>query len=179
VKWSDIPQFLHGGNYGADVELHYLHRWLDGARETGLDLDPPYQRGHVWSEDQRVKYVEYLLSGGVSHRTILWNCPNWTGGKQPHCDLSDNIEIVDGKQRLTAVLKFVDDEIPAFGHRYSEFEGNPRIMQGRLKMKVNNLQTRKEVLTWYLQTNDGGVVHSAEELERVRGLLAKEQSGAA
>jgi hypothetical protein len=51
-------------------------------------------------------------------------------------------------------------------------------MQGRLKMQVNNLQTRKEVLTWHLQTNDGGVVHSAEELERVRGLLAKEQAGA-
>ncbi len=40
---------------------------------------------------------------------------------------------------------------------------------------VNDLQTRAEVLQWYLDLNEGGVVHTSEELNRVRAMLAKEQ----
>lgn len=39
---------------------------------------------------------------------------------------------------------------------------------------VNELRTRAEVLRWYLQLNSGGVVHTEEELARVRALLEAE-----
>jgi len=39
-------------------------------------------------------------------------------------------------------------------------------------------KTRAEVLTWYLQINAGGVVHSDEEIERVKELLKEEESKA-
>ena len=38
-------------------------------------------------------------------------------------------------------------------------------------MGINNLKTRGQVLEWYLQLNDRGVVHTKEELDKVRRLL--------
>lgn len=44
-----------------------------------------------------------------------------------------------------------------------------------LKFNVNDLQTRTEVLRWYIEMNSGGVVHSDEEIERVKELLRQEE----
>ena len=46
-------------------------------------------------------------------------------------------------------------------------------MSYTIKFNVNNLQTREELLTWYLEMNTGGTPHSDEEIERVKGLLAE------
>ena len=41
---------------------------------------------------------------------------------------------------------------------------------------INDLETRAEVLDFYLQYNGCGVAHSEEELARVRALLEAEKS---
>jgi hypothetical protein len=39
---------------------------------------------------------------------------------------------------------------------------------------VNDLRTRKEVLQWYLDLNTGGTIHTSDEIEKVKRLLAAE-----
>jgi len=46
-----------------------------------------------------------------------------------------------------------------------------RSSDANLKMNINGLQTRKELLTWYLDLNDGGTVHTKEELDKVKEML--------
>ena len=72
-----------------------------------------------------------------------------------------------------AVKKFVHNEVKVYGYYYKEFEG-PQRLGNWLKINVNNLKTRKEVLQWYLEFNSGGVVHTNEELDKVRRLLKQE-----
>lgn len=38
-------------------------------------------------------------------------------------------------------------------------------------LNVNDLKTKREVLQWYVQMNNGGTPHSAEEIERVKKLM--------
>ena len=77
---------------------------------------------------------------------------------------------------MTAMLRFVRNEIPAFGTLYRDYGDElPRSLA--LEFMVNNLKTRAEVLQWYLEINSGGGVHSEEELARVRELLARERVG--
>lgn len=85
--------------------------------------------------------------------------------------------LVDGKQRITAVLKFLRDEVPVFGgHVASQIEGLPYLdARVHFIFSINTLQTRAEVLAWYLELNSGGVVHSREELDRVAQLLRAAQ----
>lgn len=176
VRLADIPRFIPGGHYAVDVHFGYMNEWINGhLRDMDVDLDPDYQRGHVWTDEQRTKYVEFMLRGGESSNIIHWNHPSWMCIYDPRrTDLPNALSIVDGKQRVTAVLRFMRNELPAFGHYYEEFEdAKPYTGLGgpRLRMCVNNLSSRRDLLTWYLQLNDGGTVHSREELDRVRGLL--------
>ncbi len=180
-RFSDIQRLMPGGSYTIDVSLSDLERWIASQDEdSGTDLDPDFQRDHVWTAEQQTKYVEFILRGGQSQITLYWNHPAYNADKHPHCDLSNQLVLVDGKQRLTACLKFMRGEIPVFGHTIDQFEDpvDRRCALGmsgaRLRMNINNLQTRAEVLQWYLDLNDGGVVHSREEIDRVRQLLADE-----
>jgi len=48
-------------------------------------------------------------------------------------------------------------------------------MKHDMRININDLPTRKDVLQWYLQMNTGGTVHTEEEINRVKMLLEKEE----
>jgi len=133
----------------------------------GLQLNPDFQRGHVWAEDQQISYIEFLLKGGKSARIIYFNHPNWMGNWQ------GDFVCVDGLQRLTAVMRFFNNEIKVFDTYYKDFEDKLH-SDIDLIFNVNNLKTKKEVLQWYLEMNSGGTIHTEEEISRVKELLKKE-----
>jgi hypothetical protein len=83
--------------------------------------------------------------------------------------------LVDGLQRLTALIRFLNNEIPIFGNYFKDFEDNPRDSLTMIRFNINDLQTKAEVLQWYLDMNTGGTVHSDEEIQRVKELLEKEK----
>jgi hypothetical protein len=174
MRFSDIPQFTQRSAYTVNVALPYLERHLQGWAETsgvagGLDLDPDFQRGHVWTREKKIAYIEFLIRGGQSSRELLFNCSGWMDGPE------GPIQCVDGKQRLDAVRGFMEGTIPVCGRFISEFDDPRYLNRISLIFHVNNLKTRQEVLTWYLETNSGGVVHTQEELDRVRALLEAEK----
>lgn len=174
IKLSDVCQpFTRQASYSTDVALDYIEHTLDrwSERSSGmnlLDLDPDFQRVHVWTPVQQSRYVEYILRGGYAAREIYFNCSSW------QTDYDTPIQLVDGKQRLQAVRLFIANEIAAFGHLYREYDPKYFRNQFGLKFYINTLQTRKEVLAWYLDLNEGGTPHSIEEIEKVRIMLAAE-----
>lgn len=170
--FNKIPQFPHC-NYRIDVAWNYLETQIAMEEAQGLDLNPDFQRGHVWTKEQQSAYVEYVLRGGQSGKELYFNCANFGHGKE------DLYVIVDGKQRLQAVRQFMRDEVPAFGYLRSEYSGNMRGHTLRLSWNVAALETRAEILKWYLDFNSGGSIHTQEELCRVRQLLEREREEAA
>lgn len=174
MKFADVPQFTRSASYQVDVDWHYLERRIDhDVKEYKLNLDPDFQRGHVWSTSQQTNYVEFVLKGGHSSKELIFNCVNWQGPG----DLGDYV-IVDGKQRLTAALLFLRNKLPIFGgHHFRDFTDRLRGHKAGFKWSINDLGTRAEVLRWYLELNTGGVVHTSEEISRVRALLEKESNG--
>lgn len=170
TRFQDIPPFTRDGTYQVNVSWKSLENTLaEFALGQGMDMDPDYQREHVWTEAQRVAYCEFILRGGRSGKDIRWNCPSWQGGGG-----AGPIELVDGKQRLNAVRRFQRDEIRVFGSLYSEFADQPNMLTAQFVFIVNDLQTRAEVLDWYLGLNAGGTPHTPEEIARVRALLIEE-----
>lgn len=173
MKFSDIEQFIRSGSYEVDAPMDHLEGILAGWEKTyGLELNPDFQRGHVWTEEQQIAYLEFLFKGGITAKVIYFNSPAF-GRTEGNVDLDETILCIDGLQRLTSCLRFVRDEIKLFGHYYSEFKDTPRMKQC-LKLNMNCLGTRAELLQWYLQFNTGGTVHTKEELDRVRMLLEEE-----
>lgn len=167
MKFQNIPQFTVA-RYSVDVPWGFLLDWEKSHKGSGLNLDPDFQRAHVWTPEKQIAYVEYILKGGVSGRDIYFNHPGWFRG------FDGSMDIVDGKQRWQAAKLFLSDGIPAFGYYFSQYEDNFP-WEASFKVHVNDLKTRAEVLRWYLDLNEGGVTHTSEELDKVRALLAKEE----
>jgi hypothetical protein len=66
-----------------------------GFAADHLDLDPPYQRGRVWTEEQRANLIRSLLEGLPIGALFLNDRGN--GGAR---------RVVDGKQRIEAIRAF-------------------------------------------------------------------------
>ena len=182
MKLSDIPQRTDTTQcYRVNVGFDFLEAWLDTYEKrgggAGVDLDPDFQRGHVWTPDQQSAFMEFIMSGGET-TPIMWNIIG--GVDNSHVE---PLTIVDGLQRLTAIRKFLANEIPVFGHTLFQFDDvqDPAVRRRAINRRnivvwINNLPTRAAVLKWYLEINAGGTPHSKSEIERVRGLLDSELS---
>ncbi|MEH0110776.1 DUF262 domain-containing protein [Tersicoccus sp. MR15.9] len=81
----------------------------DGA----VDADPPYQRGHVWGEDRQRALVASILRGWPVGAIILND--RLTASRTAGADFEDRdptaFAVVDGKQRLNALARFVSGRL--------------------------------------------------------------------
>lgn len=171
-RFEEIPPLTPWGNYTVDVIWPMLESTLaELGGQNGLDLDPDFQRGHVWTEAQQVAFVEFSLRGGRSGQDILFNQPHFSAGGRK----GQPVQIVDGKQRLEAVRRFLRSEIPAFGTLHRDYRDGLTLTGPKFRFTVNNLPTRAAVLRWYLELNAGGTPHPDTEIVRVRALLAAEE----
>jgi hypothetical protein len=173
ARFEDIVPFTRSASYSVDHGWDYLPiHYATEVLEAGLDVNPDFQRNYVWTPEQKVRYVEYVLRGGTSGRDLYFNCPGWRHGRVgPRYGAEGYYVLVDGKQRLDAVLGFLNNEFPIFGGNYRrDYTDRPHIITASFKWHVNDLKTREEVLQWYIDLNAGGTVHTPDEINRVRAL---------
>lgn len=173
TRFQDIPKFTDVGHYAVDYPFHSLVAYLEReVQESGLQLNPEFQRGHVWTKKQQVAYMEFLLRGGRTGRDLYFNNPSWHHEVPP--GHYNDFVCVDGLQRITAVSRFVHNEIKVFGSYFKEFTDSPRIITDTMRIHINDLKTYREVLTWYIEMNTGGTPHAKREIDRVKLLLQEE-----
>lgn len=177
--------------YAVQNKILHIERTLENlARDAGsqggeLELNPDFQRGHVWTQAKQSAFMEAVIRG-TAPMTIRFNCPAWNGslekgmveGLNPH-----SVLCVDGLQRLTAMRDFVAGKFKVFD-RYSvedledtSFSFNR--MGAMWTMEMFNIASRADLLQFYLDLNSGGVVHTADELARVGQLLVEAKGSAA
>jgi hypothetical protein len=155
---------------GLDMHLAYLK---SGLAACDLDMDPDYQRGHVWTTEQEGKFVFHIISGGSTPRLLMTTEGDY-----------HKYEILDGKQRLRAMLRFMDNEIPMVlpdGREVWLSDCDPvsvrRIGFGITLPFGLMKQSRKQAMALYVRLNAGGTVHSEAEIERIKALLDEPQEG--
>lgn len=127
MKFKDIKPFTSDGSYAVDHPLDYLDETIERYKTNyGFNMDADYQRGHVWTEQQQIAFVEYFFKGGKVNPIYL-NAANWMSAKFK----TGPLELVDGKQRITALLKFLRNEIPVFGCYRKDFKdrGTPHSLE--------------------------------------------------
>jgi hypothetical protein len=152
-------------NYEVSVELRGLEHNIDRYVEKyDLDINPPFQRGHVWSDAQRIAFMEYFIQGGAIS-PINFNHPNWQRS------LEGTMTLVDGKQRLTTFILFLNNTLPVFGGHYrDDVMKTINIDRYNVKFAVNNL-SEAEAVEWYISMNAGGTPHTVEEIEVAKRYL--------
>ena len=126
MKTSDIPKIISDGAWECDFSIVDVVKRIEEYEKDDyykLKMNPDFQRGHVWTEEQQISYIEEFLKGGCKQaRVIYLNFPMWNNCKDRTNDKYEDFVCVDGLQRYTAFKRFVNNEIKIFGNYMNEFE---------------------------------------------------------
>ena len=174
---EQIIRPLAAARYGVEYPWASIEKMLATfEQDYGLDLNPDYQRGHVWTAEQQAHFIENVFRGVITRDglAIKFNCAHWDDHEYQG-DLPRGLSIVDGLQRLTAIRGFMAGAVAPFGRTIDGFAKttyDPRRFTNRwiIRVEVLTLQSRRELLQHYLDLNAGGTPHAASELTRVRAL---------
>ena len=173
----DIDQVydpVRGQSHG-DWGIDFFSTLMD---EGEIDMDPPYQRDHVWTETQQMDFMGFLLEGGRAPEFFVRELP-YTDPRNP---TPPYYEIVDGKQRMLAMYRWWKGEIPArlgpeYNYRLIWMKDFGLVSLRRIKRDVScNVQFLKEktdaqIMRLYLRLNRGGTPHTEEEIAKVQTML--------
>jgi hypothetical protein len=170
-----LPKIVYASDTRIQDIDNTLERW---DQSYGVDLNPDFQRGHVWSLEQQQNFVSNFLRGFFPHQGVIiqFNSPSFLLNRKPICDGLDpsKILIVDGLQRLTALRRFVAGEITTregVSHEMLEKYEVP-VAETHVRMVILRIPSREKLLKYYLDINNAGTPHTKDELDRVRSMIA-------
>ena len=63
TKFADIPQFTRNATYKVDLGWNHFPEAFKEYVKEGLNIDPDYQRGHVWTEKQQIAKLPDIMKG--------------------------------------------------------------------------------------------------------------------
>lgn len=171
IIYSNIRALTRPCNYSVHIPLQHLKQTIEGyMADYQVEITPDFQRNHVWTDDMRILFMEYMLRGGKAGMELYWNCPEF-GQRCNDEQMNRTLILVDGLQRYTAAQMFLDNKIPVFGHYADEFEDSLRVLGRGFVFYINDLASRKEVMQWYVEMNENRVAHTDEEIQRVKKMI--------
>ena len=143
--------------------------------ESRIEVDDEFQRGLVWSSAQQALLIDSILRGFDVPKIFLRKLPDGS----PRL-----FSVIDGKQRLTAIWRFLDDKVPLLkkadpfpefgdlgGMRWSEM---PNAAKDRLQfanLTVSKIEdaTSDEIRELFLRLQEGEPLNAAEKRNAVAG----------
>jgi len=149
------------GINGTDLEINKFS--VDCFLDLySLDFNPPFQREKVWNIGQKTRFIESILKG-VIMPSIIINVPidTRTG------------TVIDGKQRLTTIIDFVNDRIDVFsGYKCSEIDNLPK---QTVFIQFTRFETMNECTELYLALIYGQTAHTQDEIEKAENYYRKQK----
>lgn len=138
--------------------------WADNER---LELRPDFQRNEVWTQAAQIMLIDTILKGipipKIYIKSVVKNEKTYR-------------IVVDGQQRLTAILKFIHDELPLkkpyqgeyFNMKYSELPEGVHDDFIRYKIDINEIfnPSDEEIRDLYSRVNKYTVQLNKQELRK-------------
>lgn len=119
---------------------------------------PPFQRPAVWTTDQAIRFIESIWMGyDIGRYTVV---DTHMGN-----DRFDSA-LIDGQQRIRALLRYVDSQFPVLGYLYKDL---PRIDKRRFentifpRVTIRESLSEQELREMYNRMNYGGTPHQEHE----------------
>lgn len=166
LKEYSIFDDLHITEITSDVS-NMLNEFAIGT----YDFNPVYQRDLVWSTEKKQAFVKKLLIGDVDL------CPTFITA--PYKKSKREYEVLDGKQRMMAVIQFVQNQFPVEGLYYKDLTMGDvsRVMNATFKYKLVKYYNKKkgfsemslkQKVELFLQVNEYGQKVSDEHLAKIK-----------
>lgn len=140
----------------------------------GIDFNADYQRGNVWTEQQKVDLIESIFKNIDIGKFVFIRRP-W--GDNPHKPLTPLLwEVLDGKQRSTALIDYYLDRFKYKGKHFSELHPFDRnhIRHYSISFAETDPLTQEQKYRYFLKLNTSGTPVDKKHLEKVEEMWKKE-----
>ena len=129
-------------------------------------LNPPFQRGAVWTLKQKRRWIETLLNGFALPSIIINQFPDG------HPDYGFSNIVIDGQQRLRATAEFMQDKFKVRGERYGEqsvpFKRGWVMAGTNTPIVLCKFATMKECAELYVKLLTAGTAHTTDEIKKAK-----------
>lgn len=147
-----------------------LKSFLDMYAEGDYDFDPEYQRGTVWTKEQKQAFIKALMIGKAEIQPVFIRNPKKREG---------GLEVLDGKQRLTTILEYVRGEFEVEGFYYKDLNSSDIQIFNYTPMVYKEIKyydskvglttmPAEQKIELFLQVNGYGQHVPDEHLEKIR-----------
>ena len=158
-----------------DIRFNYSQRELRGLLHyfeggSGIDLNPDYQREIVWNEDQKVALIDSIFKNiDIGKFTII--------RRSFKEELDHYYEVLDGKQRIMALLDFFECRFKYKGKTYNDLHWRDQnhFKGYAISWAETEPLTNEQKYRYFLKLNTGGVPISEKHLDKVRKMWFNEQ----
>lgn len=135
-------------------------------------MDPPYQRGYVWDNNDKEYLLESVFLNVDIGKFALVERAEWKTGEPVY-------EILDGKQRLSTLVDFFEGRIQYHGYFYYDLSARDKnsFLEHTISCATIRNASEKEILRYFLHLNRGGRKMKKEDLERVEKTYASLTDG--
>ena len=152
-------------------DIQFLIKYIS---ENQIDLNPPYQRDYVWSIEQKKSFIKALIQGKTTLKpTYLYN----------NAPVNEPMyEILDGKQRINAVLSYMKHEFSINGLYYRELSAFDAKKFLRIPVEYTRIKyyhpkqshitmPLRDKIELFLQINEYGQRMSDTDLENAKRFI--------
>lgn len=157
-----------------DLNTDFMHL-LDMYNSGELFMDPVYQRDFIWTKEQKQLYIKNLFEGNASIKpTFVEYSETLEDGTRKRV-----AEVLDGKQRIKALIDFYNNEFDVEGLYYKDLHYRDQFFFERLNVvytRIMNREGRKDLklatkIQLFLEINMLGTRMSDEDLKKAQALL--------
>ena len=142
-QFPELPH-LKGNHYQTTIRHGLL------LQEEGVLVIPDFQRGLVWTTEQKVRFIESLVTGlPIGEYTIHYD------NKTP------KYELLDGQQRWNAIFSYVNGEFEVFGLKWSDLNKDSVYVFSNTQFPYREITglTEEQKLDVYNRLAYGGTPH--------------------
>lgn len=123
---------------------------------------PTFQRGLVWTHKQDLAFVMNIWLG-YDIGSYMINARQGESNRGIMAPLSDIL--IDGQQRINAIMRYVNNEFPVFGYYWWQLNRRDqrRFEETTFNRKVVDSNSEEVLRKTYNQLNFAGVAHAESE----------------
>lgn len=128
---------------------------------SGIDMDPEYQRGLVWKRKDKIALVDSIMQNIDIGKFVL---------VEREFDGGPSYEIMDGKQRLQALVDFYEDRWSWRGMKFSQLHWRDKVHIESYSISYARIQPipMELKLKYFIKLNTMGHVQKKSHLDKVR-----------
>lgn len=150
------------------IQISDLVQWYNNGE---LDLSPKYQRNSVWNENAKAYLIDTIIRGLPIPPIFM----------RQRVDVYTRInkrEIIDGQQRVRAILEYVEDRFPIKkshnkdlgGKKYSELDEDIKsdILEFEIVTEIVNTKVDSQIYDMFARLNSNNYVLNKQEIRNAK-----------